>query len=257
MKNLLAAIVDGEHDATIHLRTTPYHYLTIHPALPWDLYRQLMNERPGWRDIAQGETRANIRKDLSYRDVVEKRRGNPTALWLEFLEAHVTAEFYRDACSMLEIEDRTLKEDYQIIPRRMRSKNRLQRINMDCLVGINTPNSKGKPDRVRGPHVDFPGELWAGMLYMPHWLDSAGGDLLIYRSTKPPDEMIFSGKAEVKDEDVEEVDMCAYAPNTAVFFENGLSSLHGVGYRRPSVLPRQLVNFVAEVSVKQFDLRRK
>lgn len=257
MKNLIAAIVDGDHDGEIERHYTPYRYAIIRHALPMDLYNRLIVERPHWTDIAGEDAPPNVRKDISYKQALVDRRGPVSALWLEFMEAHGRPEFYREVCRLLSLRDRTIDRDYQIMPRKVRSRNKLPRINMDCQIGVNTPNTRRAPERVRGPHVDFEGELWAGMLYMPHWFDTAGGDLVLYEATKPVEDIIHTGKAEVADEDVREVARVPYWSNTAVFFENGLACIHGVSPRKPGPFPRQFVNFLAEVSEAQFHLRRE
>lgn len=50
---------------------------------------------------------------------------------------------------------------------------------MDCQVAMNAP-VKTK-SAVRGPHVDGPAEMWAGLLYFRHSTDSTshGGDLQV------------------------------------------------------------------------------
>ena len=50
---------------------------------------------------------------------------------------------------------------------------------MDCQVAMNSP-VRAK-SAVRGPHLDGPGEVWAGLLYFRHAKDdvSTGGELQV------------------------------------------------------------------------------
>lgn len=109
---------------------------------------------------------------------------------------------------------------------------------LDCQPGVNTPQTTRS--RVRGPHLDNPIELYAGMLYM----GEGEGDLEIYRQVKP---LVFHGKLEIEDDCVEVVSTVKYQPNTLVFFLNTPKSIHGVTYRNPTDKCRRMVNFIGEM----------
>jgi len=111
-------------------------------------------------------------------------------------------------------------------------------IQLDCQPGINTPQSS--PGRVRGPHLDNPIELYAGMLYM----GEGEGDLEIYREVKP---LRFHGKLEIEDDCVEVVKTVKYQPNMLVMFLNTFKSIHGVTARNATDQCRRMVNFIGEL----------
>lgn len=236
-------------------RYEPYRYYKSESWLKSDLYNRLVDQRPPWLTVAdiKGVEQPNARADLSFNDMKEGGRYQPSEDWRKFLDFCVSHEFYRRICDLLTIDYIDAEKDYQFIPRAEKSKNSLPRVNMDCQIGINTPNT-GTPARVRGPHVDFPGQLWGGMLYMPVEGDTDGGDLIIYESTVPDEDLRFHGKAELTDDQVREVDRVPYAPNTAIFWENSVKAIHGVDIRQTSDKPRQMVNFIAEVQEQRFDL---
>jgi hypothetical protein len=242
------------------LKTKPYRYAVTPEALDPDYYQELLESRPSWQEIAdvakkQGE---NIRADIGYAQypnyVLRYRRHMPQ-VWREFFTAHLSQRFYHQVNSLLGISPLIEELEYQYVPRGKRTKSTLPRIDLDCQIGVNTPTPSG-PDRVRGPHVDNPIELWGAMLYMPVPGDDAGGDLIVYKSKIPIQDLRFIGKAELPDDVVEEVDRVPYEPNTAVFFENGLHCIHGVSERQATDQPRQLVNFIAEWREPLFALAR-
>jgi hypothetical protein len=114
---------------------------------------------------------------------------------------------------------------------------------MDVQFGVNSPVRS--PGTVRGPHVDKPEKLFAGLLYFRDPLDDAeGGDLDLYRARGR--RLHFDGRRDLRDRMVERVETVRYAPNTLVAWVNTARSLHGVTPRVRSTRPRRYVNFIAE-----------
>jgi len=223
----------------------PYPHVVIENALPNDLYFSLLKSRPHWWQIAPEQYEQNERYDLPSRRALMMRP--LSAIWREFIAYHTSIAFWMEWSSLFGI-------DWRIgLPRKKVNgiaheqllggigvrgwHNTL--VTLDCQIGINTPVTE--VSRVRGPHLDHPIELMAGMLYMP--LDNDGGDLIIYEKIK---EIEIYGKSEIKDHCVREVKRVPYKKNTAVFFLNGLTAIHGVSERNVTGNPRQLVNFIVE-----------
>ena len=255
---MMQTILDGNPHSVAHEQ--PYKYAVLPNALPDDLYAELLEARPAWEDIMKvaGKTGSNIRADIGsaqYKNWILMLRRHMPQVWRDFLAAHTTERFFFQVCHLLHAEPVFLDMEYEFVPRGRRPETDLPRIDMDCQIGVNSPNT-GPPERVRGPHVDNPIELWGGMLYMPIPGDEAGGDLIVYKSLIPHKELRFIGKAELPDDVCEEVDRVPYAPNTAVFFENGIHCIHGVSPRDTTDHPRQLVNFIAEWPQAMFKLAR-
>jgi len=215
----------------------PYPHIVIEDALPIELYSSLLKSRPHWWQIAPEQYEQNARYDLPARRSLMMRP--VPSLWKEFVAYHTSVSFWLELSSLLDLDWRMAMPSRKIpggIGVRGWHKTDLT---LDCQIGINTPVTE--VSRVRGPHLDNPIELIAGMLYMP--LDNDGGDLIIYEKTK---ELEIYGKTEIKDECVREVKRVSYKKNTAVFFLNGLTAIHGVSERNVTSNPRQLVNFIVE-----------
>src|SRR5262249_17573323 len=97
---------------------------------------------------------------------------------------------------------------------------------LDAQISVNTPVRT--LSTVKGPHVDRPVALFAGLYYLRSPDDtSTGGDLEIYRAVGPDTFTSFDGQ-HVPDDAVEVVETVEYAHNTLVVFLNSLRSLHGV-----------------------------
>ena len=109
---------------------------------------------------------------------------------------------------------------------------------------------------LRGPHVDNPVELYAGLLYFRSDHDtSTGGDLELFRFKNRS--FAFQGKAEIDEDQVEKIDTIKYEQNTLAFFINSLSSLHGVTARSVTQVPRRYINIIGELpSLQLFKLPR-
>ena len=229
----------------------PFPHVVIEDAL--DFYDDFAKTRPPWSWVLDGRTaQPNHRYDMSA--VRALGREDTPALWREFIYYHVGKTFWHGIWDLFgdwvsEIYGDAIGYDARTT---IRHGNKDADIGLDCQIGGNhaTPISGS----VRGPHVDNPVELFAGMLYMPMGDEDAGGHLEIHRLTG---EAVFEGKAELKPGLSECVKTVPYKANTAVFFINTPQSIHAVSPRAPCDKPRLLVNFCGDMIGKQlFDLRR-
>ncbi len=208
-------------DRVSKVETDPFPHVVIENALEESYYQRLLETRPSMLEILCGRSYVeNQRLDLPTELAITKTH----PLWREFCSYHSSPEFFRKAKSVFGFEQ--------------------EKASLRCQPGINTPTKK--ESRVRGPHLDNPRELYAGLFYMP--TDEDGGDLEIYRWNG---EKKFHGKLEVEDDCVELVKTVKYRPNTYVMFLNGPDALHGVTPRK-SDKPRFLVNVIADVSKPLF-----
>ncbi len=220
----------------------PYPHIVIENALPDDLYSSLLKSRPYWWQIAPEKYEQNARYDLPAHRALMMRPLPP--IWREFIAYHTSISFWMEMASLFAVNWKLAMPRKRLDSDEMGSGVGVRNwhsatLTLDCQIGINTAVTKAS--RVRGPHLDNPIELIAGMLYMP--LDNDGGDLIIYEKIK---ELEIYGKIEIKDECVQEVARVPYKKNVAVFFLNGIDSIHGVSQRNVTSSPRQLVNFIAE-----------
>lgn len=194
----------------------PFPHVVIENALPEDYYRRLIEEIPSPEQIVLGRpVGKNQRIDLP----TELAMVGLSPIWRKFCALHVSNDFYLKACKVFGI---------QPVPARLR-----------CQPGINTPTDQ--LSRVRGPHLDNPCELYAGLFYTP--LDEDGGNLEIYRWKG---ERRFHGKLEIHDDCVELVKTIPYKANTYVMFLNSDKAIHGVSARKSDSY-RRLVNVIADV----------
>lgn len=200
------------------VETDPFPHLVIENALPDDYYERLLETRPAPDEILRGRVvGSNQRVDLPTE--LATRALEP--VWRKFCTYHSSSEFAEQICKVFGVS----------VPKRYMIR---------CQPGLNTPSPT--LSRVRGPHLDNPCELFAGLFYMP--TDDDGGDLEVYRWKDGPKK--YHGKLEVEDECVELVKTIKYQPNTYFMFLNTANSLHGVTTRKSDQY-RNLVNICVDV----------
>jgi len=242
----------------------PFPHIVIHNALSDDLYRKLEAEYPSTDLLTLGqEKKNNARYQISAHEGIAHPQINE--LWQEFTTYHVSQAFYQEVIALFGSHIRKLYpwlekklgkslEEFSV---GVRWRDRNADVVLDCQPGINTPVTL--PSRVRGPHVDNPVELYAGLLYLKDKDDNAGGDLEIFQVKDP--NFLFHGKAEIEDRYVEKIKTIQYAENTFVLFINSLHSIHGVSIRLKTNYPRRLVNIIGELhhlpTGGLFNLRRE
>jgi hypothetical protein len=126
---------------------------------------------------------------------------------------------------------------------------------LDAQICVNTPVLSAASS-VRGPHVDKPNKLFAGLWYLRPSDDTStrGGELQLYRYRNPAAR--FDG-AELEPRDVELAATVPYANDTFVLFVNSLDAVHGVTPRQPTPNTRYFFNLIGEVSVPLFDLKSR
>lgn len=121
---------------------------------------------------------------------------------------------------------------------------------LESQISVNTPVTE--PISVRGPHVDMPDKLFAGLFYLRHPDDDApGGDLQIHRYRNGS--RCWHGQF-IDDDDVTVVDTVKYQSNVLVLFLNGYDAIHGVTPRQPTRYPRLFLNLFGELQHPLFDL---
>jgi hypothetical protein len=218
----------------------PYPHIVIQDCLPKDLYDELSETFPE-KLILPDKYDEGERIDLHTRHGLQKLEGT----WLEFVQYHISRDFWDEVWTLfhdvINLVYPTLEltlgrfHTWSLSPRGMDQAT----LQMECQPGVNTPQSMNM--RVRGPHLDNPIELYAGLLYMGR---GEGGDLEIQRLVAPPK---FHGKLEIRDDCVETLDMVKYEHNTFVMFINTPVSIHSVTPRPPTDKCRRLVNITGEL----------
>lgn len=235
----------------------PFPYLVIENALPDALYTALAQTRPSPQKILKGRDPGNnLRMDLHASETLDDPEIHP--LWRDFVAYHTSHDFWTDCLGVFgeavqllypQLEfDKPLRDATTGVRFRDQAD-----IHMDCNIGVNTPVTA--PGRVRGPHLDNPVELIAGLLYMrPPEDEVEGGELDVCRLREP---YRMHGKAEIDDKYVEVVGTVPYQANTLVMFVNSAVSIHSVRPRPVNPHHRLLVNFAMEVNKPLFSLPHK
>jgi hypothetical protein len=226
------------------LRLTPFPHFIIDNALPEDLYKNLEREYPfetqlrGYSGFGN-----NLRYQMSAVDGLRENRLSP--LWKEFVSYHTSRDFY---CEVLTAFGESIKTIYPQITldlqRGVRFLDDQADVWIDCQPGINSPVSR--VNSVKGPHLDHPSEIFAGLLYFRHPEDdSTGGDLEIFEYKKRP--FKFHGQRFIEAKFVRKIGSVPYKRNHFFMFLNTLDSVHGVSPRSKTIYTRRLVNFIGEV----------
>lgn len=218
-------------DRAIKVIEEPFPHVIIEEALDRKYYSELSKHRPLPETIIAGRSYGpNQRIDMETHDAMERLH----PIWKKFCSYHVSIDFLN---KVYEVFGEHIKRLYPEV----------QSVGMRCQPGLNTPCEV--ESKVRGPHLDNPAELYAGLFYMAS--DSDGGNLELYRWKK----VGFYGKLEVPEDCVELVKTVFYRPNTYVMFLNSRDSLHGVSPRRSKHF-RRMVNIVGDADRKLFSIDR-
>ncbi len=256
--NLAESLAPARH------ATAPFPHFRVEGALGAGVAEALIAQFPSLELITRGaEPGDNRRFSYSAADAVDEARLAP--LWRDFVAMHVSQAFLDGVLRALApdiraafpgIEARMGKplEQWRAGVRRRQTFADCE-VLLDAQVCVNTPVLRAASS-VRGPHVDKPNKLFAGLYYLRPPADTAtvGGELQLYRYTNP--RARFDG-AELDPRDVELVATVPYAADTFVLFVNSLAAVHGVTPRQPTPATRLFFNLIGEVAFPLFDLKSR
>ena len=247
------------------VRVDPFPHLLIHNALDHEIFAELNSQFPDVGIVMNGRKKADTWFAYEACDAIENP--NISLKWQEFIQYHCSKEFYLDFLEIFSehidvyypnLDSTFLKRaaEYTVGLRQpgegTNPENLLTDVSLECQFYVNFTEN---PREVRGPHVDRPTELFAGLLYFRQDNDgSTGGDLEICRAINEA-KMYPSPKTirldrlpmEVHRERVEIVDFARYSQNTLVFFLNTYKSLHSISERSATAVPRRHINFTADL----------
>ena len=235
----------------------PFPFFEIENALPEDIYNQLKKDYQIFESYLENETNSkknNTRLQVSTETFLSKKNVFKSSIWHDFISYHTSQDFFNNLMEIfgkdiekiypktkLLIEER--KNNKNFINHRSTSNNNEFEFVADCQPGINTPVQY--LSSVRGPHVDNPVELLAGLFYLRDDSDqSTGGDLTIYETKN---RIYFKNKAEVDNiKDLKLVKTIKYKKNQCVFFLNTINSVHAITPREKTSHKRYLTNIIFE-----------
>jgi len=225
------------------LQLLPFPHVVVDNVLDKELYEKLEREYP-FESKVEGYSgyENNERYQISAVDALREQRVSP--LWKEFIRYHVSKDFLGNVCTLF---SSGLKKYYPEFSSGgstgVRFIDTTADTWMDCQPGINSPVRE--VSSVKGPHLDHPSELFAGLLYFRHPEDSStGGDLELYRYKASG--YHYGPRRFIEERFVEKVGSVSYAPNRLVLFLNTIDSVHGVSPRSVTPFTRRLCNFIGE-----------
>lgn len=253
----------GSALAASHYSPQPFPHYVVAEALPVAVYRELAARLPPDEVIREGgEPGDNRRFSWSAQQTLVDTRLDPP--WREFIAAHVSQDFLDSVLAAfapaIRARHPTLEERLGPISgwrAGVRRRDGFDRADvlLDAQICLNSPVIAGA-SAVRGPHVDKPDKLFAGLFYMRPTDDAhtVGGALQIQRHRRPSPR--FDG-SQLEPRDVETVAEVPYAANTLVMFLNGLDAVHAVTPRQPVARSRYFINIVGELAQPLFDLKSR
>lgn len=248
------------------VRLDPFPHVVINNALDKGLFDQLAREFPAPQVLLEAEgALSDTWYDYPAQKVLHNSAISPR--WREFFSYHVSDAFFGDVARVFGEAIRAL---YPKIERQYGKRfaelecamrchdkgrhfgERPSEVLTECQFFLNYAR---RARTIRGPHVDRPTELYAGLLYFRHEDDeSTGGDLQICRvneaATLFPDPhtiRIAESPRELDWTGLEVTETIEYAANTLVFFLNSPRSIHAITERSASPIPRRHINFCADV----------
>ncbi len=241
-KSVLGALVERRD------RVQPFPYVTgrIDPAYLAELEKNF----PDPQDVLLGrEAKQNTLYQRSAAEVLGDESTSP--FWREFFGLHTGERFLNEVFLLFVDQIRARYPQLEALPLKagVRKRDKTPFL-LDCQFAVNTPVEK--KSSVRGPHIDDPKELYAGLVYL------GGGALDIYRWKQDRSFIGRPGmvkKAEADPASVEIVETIECLPGTVVFFLNGPDSLHGVAPRMKGDGWRKYLNIIGEVDSPLFELK--
>ena len=240
-----------------NIRHGGFPRVVVENALPDAYYRELASSFPSLDYITDGKPLAN---NQPYRKTAAEVADDMTvpAIWQEFLAGHCSHDFYRRLLDIwgpdIDAAHPSMTKNFGKHPSDFSSgirqsgkagneANRTRDIMLDCQLVYNSPVRE--QSSVRGPHLDSPIKLFAGLFYMRHPDDkSVGGDLTFYKLTRG--RYPRPKRERIDPRYVEPIETVPYRANTFVFFINTPFAFHGVSARSVTETPRRYVNFLGE-----------
>ncbi len=239
------------------IRDYGFPAIAIPNALPHDYYEALERTFPSVEKVTGG---APLESNVKHRWGVRESLADPglAEIWKEFLRYHASQDFFREFCALfgdavarthpgLERNFGKPLEAFSVGLRHSAKadddRNASEDVMVDLQFSWNTPVRE--ESRVRGPHLDSPVKLFAGLLYFRHEADdSTGGDLEFYRLRRGTYPRPKAARIDL--DEVEPIERVPYAGNTLVLFVNSPRAIHGPTERSVTETPRRYMNFVAE-----------
>lgn len=249
-----------ENIAVGQVENDPFPLIVVPNVLDASLHQSLKSGLPSLDELTKGKKYpGNYRLNYSATNLAF----NPKvpSIWKQFVQEHLGQGFLDD---VLRLFGGAIAKEYPDLASSRGTPLSLKAgirpvdqdsdadVLMDCQLAVNTPVTIGGTT-VRAPHIDCPKKLFVGLLYLRlDGDDSIGGELELYRPTKPNPGLDQTRTASVADMEV--VRRIPYESNTLVLFLNTPRSFHGVTVRGRTPHHRLFVNLLGEMREPLFRL---
>ncbi len=223
----------------------PYPHICIENSLPINVYKELEQSFP--EDLICSTTALDNGKTYRYKSnpvLVEK---NVDSIWQEFFTWHTSEEFFHKVidifkesiCNYYSIETYNNFKNNSIGVRKIDKKTNFV---TDCQFVVHEPIEETSTSRT--PHLDNPGEIYAGLLYMKKQKDkSVGGNFTLHDIDEVDKVYMQSGREVKQSNPVKEI---KYTANTFCMFLNVHNSVHSVTPRNNPTERRHSINIIGE-----------
>jgi hypothetical protein len=250
MDNLLTTIRKSD------VRLEPFPHIIIRDPVPTALCDQLLMEYPSLSTITRGASYSSNER-FSYAEA--GREGVISPLWREFLQAHVSRNFwvrmvelFGESILVLAPWLATNQDSLKSVPLEVDSHKVQGGVSLSAQICINTPVIH-EASSVKIAHLDNPLKLFAGLWYLrPPGDLSQGGALELYRYNRR--RPAFHGRRLIEPRYIERFARVEYEHNVLVLFLNSFHALHGVTPREVTPHNRYLFNLFGEVECPLFNL---
>lgn len=223
----------------------PFPHLCIDNALPENVYNELVHSFP--EDIVCSTP--VLDNGITYR-----YKSNPAIvtdttpnIWKEFFEYHTSKEFFNYVTDIFEESfakyyDKDLFTSFKLGEVGVRKLSKKTTYVTDCQFVVHEPVDETGTSRT--PHLDNPGEIYAGLLYMKKPTDnSTGGNFTLHDIPKVDWVIKQGGRAVELSNPVKEIE---YKANSFCMFLNVHNSVHSVTPRLGASERRRSINIIGE-----------
>ena len=223
----------------------PFPHLCIYNALPENIYNELVDKFP--EEIVCSTPALD--NGITYR-----HKSNPVLvednipnIWKEFFAYHTSPEFFQYVMEIFEDSfykyyPKEIYEQLILGDVGIRKLSKKTKYVTDCQFVVHEPVDE--TGTTRTPHLDNPGEIYAGLLYMKKQNDvSTGGNFTLHEITNVDKVYNKSGRAVETSNPVKEV---VYKPNNFCMFLNVHNSVHSVTPRLNASERRRSINIIGE-----------
>ena len=247
-----------------HFFSEPFPHIIIEDCLDDDLYNLLEENFPDNDSISPKQKAENEAYWIYGKDIMDI-----SSIWSDFINGHVSQEFFDDATEIIEpfmtdldpkyvenLGNELSKCSFSLAEggRENNPSNKKTDIVISVAVGINTPCKTRST--LEPPHVDFPQKLFNALLYMrsdDDDDDSKCGDVVLYKTKDP---FVFNGREgrrEVDEKYLTETKTVKYKKNVLILFPQKINAVHGVTARGPTPHTRRYIN----INMESYVLKRK